>query len=96
MANRVIVGFQQLMDTLGARLAHGGYVLEDVALDLRIALVAHGGSLGRLLGFLLGVPIQPYAPIAFAHAGVAVVQILRRVDVWYPILVIPQPAPPRA
>lgn len=89
MAHRVIVGFQQLMQSLGADPAHGGYVLSPAARDLRVAFVAHGGSLGRLLSFLLGVPIQPYSPIGFEHAGVAVVDLVRRVDTWYPTLVIP-------
>lgn len=89
MAHRVIVGFLQLMEKLGVHPAHGGYLVDPAAADIRVALVAHGGSLGRLLSFLLGVPIQPYAPIAFAHGGIAVVDLQQRVDVWYPVLQIP-------
>jgi len=92
MAHRVIVGFQQLMTSHGVLPGHGGYLLEktDNSVDSqRIALVAHGGSLGCLAAFLLGVPIRPSSPVSFAQTGVAVFQFIQRVDVWYPTLLIP-------
>lgn len=93
MAHRVISGFVDLMERLGVRAGHGGYLLDDPGDDRRVALVAHGGSLGRLAAFLLGVPIAPYAPIAFEQTGVAVFTFVRRVDVWYPALRISPPRP---
>lgn len=93
MTGRVIPGFLKLMADHGAHAGHGGYLLDDPKDTQRIALVAHGGSLGCLASFILGVPIRPYAPIAFEQTGVAVLTFLQRVDVWYPILKIPTPYP---
>ena len=50
-------------------------------------------SLGMLADFILGVPFRPYAPIGFAQTGVAIFQFVRRVDVWYPMLLVPAPYP---
>jgi broad specificity phosphatase PhoE len=91
MAGRIIPGFLNLMTAHGAPPGHGGYLLDDAQDAQRIALVAHGGSLGVLAAFLLGIPIRPYAPIAFQQTGVAVFELIRRVDVWYPTLRIPTP-----
>lgn len=91
MAHRIIPPFLQLMTKHGVHARHGGYVCDNVEDQQRIALVAHGGSLGLLLSFLLGVPIRPYSPVAFAQTGVAVVPFMRRMDVWYPTLLIPTP-----
>lgn len=91
MAHRVITGFLKLMSSLGVHAGHGGYLLDNPADDQRVALVAHGGSLGQLAAFLLGVPIRPMAPVAFEQTGVAIFSFVRRVDVWYPMLKIPTP-----
>lgn len=88
-AGRVIPGFLELMQAHGVEPAHGGYLPADAEDAQRIALVAHGGTLGRLAAFLLGIPLQPYAPIAFAQTGVGVFSFQRRVDVWYPVLHLP-------
>jgi broad specificity phosphatase PhoE len=93
MGHRIIPGFLELMAGHGAAAAHGGYVLESRAEDQRLALVGHGGSLGMLAAFILGVPFRPYAPIGFAQTGVAIFQFVRRVDVWYPMLLVPAPYP---
>lgn len=90
-AGRVIPGFLQLMQSHGVEPAHGGYVLGNPEDQQRLALVAHGGSLGRLAAFLLGIPLHPFAPIALAHTGVAVFSFQKRVDVWYPTLHIGTP-----
>ena len=93
MAHRVIPGFLRLMAAHRVHAAYGGYLLDDAQDRQRIALVAHGGSLGALASFLLGVPIRPFAPVAFEQTGVAVFDFVRRVDVWYPMLRIPTPYP---
>jgi broad specificity phosphatase PhoE len=91
MAARIVPGWIALLDRLGLRAGHGG-LLPDNPDDARtFAVVAHGGSLGLLLAFVLGIPMKPYPPIAFSETGVAVVQWIRRVDVWYPQLRIPPP-----
>lgn len=91
MAQRVIVGFTELMSGLGVHPGHGGYLLDDPDDARRIALVAHGGSLGSLLGFILNLPIRPYGYFAFEQTGVAIITLVRRVDVWYPALKLPAP-----
>jgi probable phosphoglycerate mutase len=94
MAHRVIVGFLGTLAELGIRPGHGGYLLDDPQDNRRIAMVAHGGSLGCLAAFLLGVPLKPFSPIAFSYTGTAVFQFVRRVDVWYPTLLLPPAACP--
>ncbi len=93
MAQRVIVGFQRLMACHGVRCGHGGYLLNDPEDQTKIALVAHGGSLACLSAFLLGIPIRPFSPLSFEFIGTAVFQFVRRIDVWYPTLLIPPMAP---
>jgi broad specificity phosphatase PhoE len=91
MAHRIVPGFLKLMSDHGVHAGHGGYLIDDAEDNQRIALVGHGGSLGMLLSFLLGVPLKPYAPVAFAQTGVAIVSFVRRVDVWYPVLQVLPP-----
>lgn len=91
MAHRIVPPFLKLMSQHGVHARHGGYVCDNPDDQQRIALVAHGGSLGLLASFLLGVPIRPYSPIAFSQTGVAFINFLRRMDVWYPTLFIPAP-----
>lgn len=91
MAHRIIPGFLKLMSMHGVHAGHGGYLLDDPDDSQQIALVAHGGSLGQLAAFLLGVPLRPYSPLSFEQTGVARFRLIRRVDVWYPMLQIPAP-----
>ena len=93
MAARLVPGWIALMESLGVHAGHGGYLLDDPADNRNVALVAHGGSLGHLLSFVLGVPIKPNPPISFALTGVAVVNLAPAADVWYPALEIPAPKP---
>jgi broad specificity phosphatase PhoE len=92
MAARIVPGFIADLDRIGVRAGHGGYLLNAAEEDNRhVAFVAHGGSLGLLLAFVLGIPMQPFPPISFKETGTAVVQLVKRADVWYPALVIPPP-----
>ena len=91
MANRIVPGWLQVLSRHGVRAGHGGYLLENEQDNKRIALVAHGGSLCVLLAFILGIPFQPFAPIQFAETGVAVIDFVQRLDVWYPAIKIPPP-----
>ena len=91
MAHRVIVGFHETMASLGVHAGHGGYLLDDEDDARRIAMVAHGGSLGMLAAFLLGVPLRPPTPVSFEQTAVAVFKFTRRVDVWHPALQIAAP-----
>ena len=91
MAHRIVPAFLKLLAGHGVHAGHGGYLLDDPDNDTRIAVVAHGGSLGLLLGFILGLPLRPHGCIGFQYTGVAVVQFVQRVDVWYPVLRVPPP-----
>ncbi len=91
MAARLVPGWIALMESLGVHAGHGGYLLDDPDDQRNIALVAHGGSLGHLLAFVLGVPIKPNPPIQFTMTGVATVNLVKMADVWYAALEIPAP-----
>jgi broad specificity phosphatase PhoE len=91
MAGRLVPGWVDLLAGLGVDAGHGGYLLHDPDDARCVALVAHGGSLGHLLSFVLGVPIRPHPPICFLETGVAVVHLVRMGDVWYPQLEIAAP-----
>ena len=86
MANRIVPGWQELLAKHGIHPGHGGYLFDHPTDEQRIALVGHGGSLGVLLAFILGLPLQPYAPLGFRETGIAVIDFVQRVDVWYPLL----------
>ena len=92
MAHRIVPGWIQVLKRHGVRAGHGGYLLDNEQDAQRIALVAHGGSLGVLVAFILGIPLRPFAPIQFAETGVAVIDFVKQLDVWYPALKIPAPS----
>ena len=91
MAARIVPGWIDCLESLGVSAGHGGYLLDNPADERNIAWVAHGGSLGVLLGFILGIPFAPYPPIRFEETGVAVLTLAARTDVWYPALEIRPP-----
>jgi len=86
MAHRIVPGWQALLAKHGIQPGHGGYLFANPSDAQRLALVGHGGSLGVLLAFILGLPLQPYAPLAFRETGIAIIDFVKRVDVWYPLL----------
>jgi broad specificity phosphatase PhoE len=91
MAARLIPPFLEILQENGINPAHGGYLLDDPEDSSRIAIVAHGGTLGMLTAFLLGLPLRPFSPISFEETGVARLRFNRHIDVWYPSLIIPAP-----
>ena len=93
MVDRIVPGFLDLLRRHGLRAGHGGYLCDAGPEQDPIALCGHGGSLGVLLAFVLGIPVHPRNPICFLETGVAVVDFVQRVDVWYPMLLL---APPGA
>lgn len=95
MAVRIVPGWVADLARIGVQSGHGGYVLDDPEDMRNIAVVAHGGSLGVLLAFILGIPFQPYPPLQFALTGVAEITLTRRVDVWYPLLQLAAPGATR-
>ena len=86
MGNRIVPGWQELLGKHGIQPGHGGYLFDNPTDTQRLALVGHGGSLGVLLAFILGLPLQPYAPLGFRETGIAIIDFVQRVDVWYPLL----------
>lgn len=91
MLARVGPPFLKELEKIGVHARHGGYVLEKPAQDLTLAVFAHGGSLGALLGFLLGIPPFPISRFGYELTGLARIKMHRQRDVWYPQLVIPAP-----
>jgi broad specificity phosphatase PhoE len=91
LLSRVGPPFLKELEKMGVHARHGGYVIEERAEDLKLAVFAHGGSLGSLLGFLLGMPPFPVGCFSFELTGTARIRMQRHRDVWYPQLVIDVP-----
>ncbi|SDC27326.1 Broad specificity phosphatase PhoE [Paenibacillus sp. UNCCL117] len=89
MCARIIPPFLKELMKLGIHSRMGGFVPENHAKDLSIVVFAHGGSLGVLLNFLLGVRPFPVGSFSFEHTGVAVIDFVERKSIFYPILKIP-------
>ncbi len=88
---RVGPPFLKELEKIGVHARYGGYVIDESAQDLKLAVFAHGGSLGTLLGFLLGVPPFPVGCFSFELTGMARIRMQRHRDVWYPQLVLDVP-----
>lgn len=91
MIARVGPPFLRELEAIGVRAGHGGYVIDESARDLTLAVFAHGGSLGALLGFLLGLPPFPVSRFNFDLTGVARIRMHCQSDVWYPQLTVCAP-----
>jgi len=89
MLARVGPPFLKELEKLGVAARHGGYVIEERAQHLVLAVFAHGGSLSALLGFLLGIPPFPVSRFGFELTGMARIRMQKQSDVWYPQLVVP-------
>ena len=89
MLSRVGPPFLKELEKIGVHARHGGYVLDDCAMDLKLAVFAHGGSHSALLGFLLAIPPFPVSRFSFDLTGLARIRMQRQRDVWYPQLVLP-------
>jgi broad specificity phosphatase PhoE len=88
MCSRIIPPFLKALDKLGIHSRMGGFVPEENAKDLSIVVFAHGGSLGILTGFLLGVRPFPVGSFNYEHTGVAFFDFTQRNGIYYPQLVI--------
>lgn len=77
---------------LGALAGHGwhhrmgGWAPDAGTADHGVAVFAHGGSLGVMLAFLLGVAPFPLARFGFELTGVAEITFIERRGLWYPAL----------
>jgi broad specificity phosphatase PhoE len=86
---RIVPPFLRELSSLGIRPRQGGYVPDPGAESLSVAVVAHGGSLGVLLDFLLGRSLLPWSGFSFAHTGTAFVGFSERRGIWHPHLALP-------
>ena len=86
---RVGPPFLKELATVGVHARHGGFVISEEAENLRLAVVAHGGTLSALLGFLLGLPPFPVGGFNFQLTSVAQLHFKKQGSVSYPQLVIP-------
>ena len=64
----------------------GGWVPDEGTENKTIALFAHGGSLGIMLSFLIGVRPFPISPFSFGHTGVANLIYYPRRGNYYPAM----------
>lgn len=91
MLARVGPPFLKELEKIGVRSCNGGFVVENRALDLTVAVFAHGGSLSSLLGFLLNIPPFPTSRFSFELTGLARLRMKQQGSLWYPQLVLPAP-----
>jgi len=91
MYARVCPPFLKELDALGIHSRMGGFVIDEKARELVIAVFAHGGSLCTLLSFLLGLMPFPIGRFGFRLTGTAVVEYNSCRDIYYPSLVLPAP-----
>jgi broad specificity phosphatase PhoE len=89
MYARIIPPFLKELAVLRIHARHGGFVPDPGAENLSVAVVAHGGSLGVLLEFLLGRGLLPYGGFSFSHTGTAVLRFSQHRGIYYPQLFIP-------
>lgn len=89
MCARIVPPFLKDMSKIGIHSRMGGFVPEAGAEKLSVAIFAHGGSLGVLMNFLLGVRPFPVASFSFEHTGVAVIDFVDRKGIYYPRLIVP-------
>ncbi len=88
MYARIVPPFLKTLDGLGIHARHGGYVLDNAARDLTIAVFAHGGSLSTLLAFLLDCRPFPTGHFGFGYTGMAVVEFSECRGIHYPTLTL--------
>ena len=86
---RVCPAFMQVLGHHGIHQRLGGFVLDPGARELTIAVFAHGGSLGVLLSFILGLPPFPLSRFCFELTGMARVTFIERKGIFHPQLVLP-------
>jgi broad specificity phosphatase PhoE len=89
MCARIIPPFLRELSEMGIHSRMGGFVPDQHAKELSIVVFAHGGSLGVLLNFLLGVRPFPVGSFSLDHTGVAAIDFVERKGIFYPKLNIP-------
>ena len=93
---RVVPALLGALASVGWPARQGGWVCDEGAEKRTVAVFAHGGSLGSMLSFLLGVRPFPVGSFSFGYCGVAAVSFSPRRGVWFPALELAAPAAPGA
>lgn len=70
---RVAQGWQGFAKRMGFRLDSDGRAFKSEPPAIRLAIVAHGGSLYYLVSYLLDFPLRHGCPINFLNTGVALI-----------------------
>jgi len=83
---RIVPAFLSALKEEGIYPGNGGYLTESDAEDRSLAFFAHGGSLGVLLTFLMGMRPFPMSSFRFEPGGVCEVMFQKRRNVHYPVL----------
>lgn len=91
MYARIIPPLLKALSELGIHHRMGGYVPEESARELSIAVFAHGGSLAVLLSFLLGMRPFPIGSFSFQLTGVAKLTFKEQRGIYYPKLMLDPP-----
>ena len=86
---RVAPALLGALSSVGWHARHGGWVPDPGSAGKTVAVFAHGGSLGAMLTFLLGVRVFPVGGFSFPYCGVATLSFAQRHGVWYPALELP-------
>ncbi|MCH2176063.1 MAG: phosphoglycerate mutase family protein [Lentisphaeria bacterium] len=84
MCARVCPPFLKELAKIGIHKRHGGFVLDESARELNIAVVAHGGTFNILIAFLLGMAPFPVGRFRFELTGVLEMYFEEAQGVWYP------------
>ncbi len=91
MYARVVPPFLAELEKLGLHSRMGGFVIDERARGLSVAVFAHGGSLDVLLSHLLGLRPFPVGAFTFEETGLAVVELPEQHGIAHARLVIRAP-----
>ena len=91
---RVVPALLGALASVGWHMRQGGWVPDEGSEGKTVAVFAHGGSLGAMLSFLLGVRPFPVGCFGIPWCGVATLSFHPRRGVYHPALELPAPTAP--
>lgn len=91
MYARVVPALLDALAGFGWRHRMGAWVPDPGTEECGVAIFAHGGSLGVMLSFLLGLAPFPVGRFSFALTGTATLSFTGRRGLYHPALLIPPP-----
>lgn len=86
MAARIVPALLLGLEGVGWHMRHGGWVPDAGTEGKTVAVFAHGGSLGVMMSFVMGLPMFPVGRFSFEKTGVAQISFTERRGVYYPAL----------